>query len=253
MNLANDEETNGAKSDTLADSLARQVLERVRSDGLGEGDLFMTERGIEEHYSVSRNIAREAVSRLRGLGVLESRQGKGLIVGKPDPIGLLASTIGFFGNAHPEFVQLAQLRYVLETGVADLATRRASAEQIGQLRDLADEHARLAAAPERADDAEAALEFAFHSLILEMSGNPLISGLHGVLAKYFRSAAAVIDGWSDMTPHTVWQHRAIAEAFAQRDSEQVRVLTKQHLQSLLEWSLAAAAGDAAGPGAEATR
>ena len=214
-------------TDTLANSLAERIRRDILARGLKKDDLFMTEAGVVEHYQVSRNIAREAVSQLRALGVLKSRQAKGLLVASSNPVDLLSRSLPFFGNSAGQLRQLAQLRYVLETGAIDLAVLHAADEQVRELLDLAVEFEKVVGTS-REDE----IELAFHSLLLKMSGNPLISGMHQVVVDYFQWAARV-PGRIHGEPGTAWQHRAIAEAIRQRDVEQARALLRQHLQPML--------------------
>ena len=149
----------------------------MRSDiiaaDLTEGDLFMTESEVTRRYAVSRNIAREAVSQLRGLGILMSRQGKGLLVAHSDP---LARSLPFYGREPEDLKHLAQWRYVLEMGAVELAVNEATPEQTDRLEALARKYEELGSR-DYTEKEDNAVELAFHSLILEMTGNPLIAGI----------------------------------------------------------------------------
>ena len=77
---------------------------------------------------------------------------------------------------------------------------------------------------ERADE----IEIEFHGLILEMTGNPLIAGMYGAISDYFRKASRESSDWHICRPETVWEHNAIAGAFASRDTEMARAYLKNH-------------------------
>lgn len=221
-------------SRTLANTLAERIRRRIVDEELDEGEFFMTESAVAEEYSVSRNIAREAVSQLRALGVLKSRQSKGLLVGRSSPVDLLQSSLPFFARTAADLRQLGQWRYTLEVGAIDLAVAHASEQQIQRLAELADEYERIFQrdpSNPKSDD----VELEFHCLILEMTANPLIAGMYQVLAEYFRSYAVEARQSHqrlDATPDAAWQHRAIALAFKQRDAEQARALLRQHLHAM---------------------
>jgi DNA-binding FadR family transcriptional regulator len=218
---------------TRAHQLADQIREELLQQRLREGETFMTEADVAERFQVSRSIAREAVSRLRGLGILTSRQGKGLLVGRPNPVSLWERSIPFVGRSDEDLVALSQLRYVLEVGSADLCAANATEQQVERLEKLAEEFSRLRTKA-RGDEQENEIELAFHSLLLEMTGNQTIAGMHRVLSDYFQRASVVDAPSSEADSHAVWQHRAIAQAIRQRDAEQVRSLLRQHLRTLLE-------------------
>ena len=72
---------------SLTEQAVVSLQEMIALSGARPGDRFGNEADLERKLGVSRVVVREAVSRLRALGMLESRQGLGLIIGKPDPFG----------------------------------------------------------------------------------------------------------------------------------------------------------------------
>ncbi|MCA9023375.1 MAG: FadR family transcriptional regulator, partial [Planctomycetaceae bacterium] len=59
---------------TQSDELAERIRQRIQSERLADGAFFMTESDLAEEYQVSRTVAREAVSRLTAIGLLEGRK-----------------------------------------------------------------------------------------------------------------------------------------------------------------------------------
>ena len=135
-------------ADTLANTLADRIRQDAIEENLNEGDFFMTVDQVGDRYDVSRTIAREAVSQLRALGILKSRQRKGLLVGRPDPVALMERCMPFYGRAADgdAIKRLAELRYALETGAIELAINNAAQHQVEQLLQLADDLNVIAAA-----------------------------------------------------------------------------------------------------------
>ena len=87
--MAADAQSTGTQAEGLAATLRREIQESPLEDG----DFFMTESDLAETYGVSRTVAREAVGRLKSLGMLEGRKRKGLIIRRPDPLKLLTQTL----------------------------------------------------------------------------------------------------------------------------------------------------------------
>ena len=98
------------ESISLATSLAEKVRARILEENLQQGSLFMTEAALAEEYGVSRNIAREAVSRLRALGLLTSRQRKGLVIASPYPAKLLSESLPSVGQSESGLAELKKLQ-----------------------------------------------------------------------------------------------------------------------------------------------
>jgi DNA-binding FadR family transcriptional regulator len=217
----------------LADRLCIEIQQR----NLREGDVLTTENELTQRYGVSRSIAREAISRLQGLGIITSRQRKGVIVERANPVALLRSSIPFTGRSRSELQRVAQMRYALEVGAVDLALCHASDEQLLHLQNMEEEYARSV----REQEPSIAVTFvdaAFHGLILEMTGNPLITGMHCVLEEHFRiwteerERRLAVLGEEEREYYgerSIWEHHLITEAVCRRDAEQARAFLREHL------------------------
>ena len=219
--------------DTLANGLANTLAERIHRDtiekDLSEGDFFMTVEQISEHYEVSRTIAREAVSQLRALGILQSRQRKGLLIGRPDPVKLMSRWLPFYGqgNQGNELLFLGQLRYSLEIGAVDIAVAQGTEKQIKQILETAEQFDKVGSKHGHNHEADL-LDLAFHRLILEMTSNPLITGMHRILSDYFH--ASQFEGSPPEASKAIREHYLIADALKRRDNEAARNLLRCHLE-----------------------
>lgn len=222
------------KTDTLANQLADQMLEDIMVAELKEGDLFMTVQEVTEHYGVSRTIAREAIGKLSALGVLKGRQRLGLLVDRPDPINMMTRWLPFYARSPKaeDLKTLAQLRYVLELGSIDFAVANASEEQKQQLLELAERFEKVTGDFGQNEEADQ-IELEYHSLLLSMTDNPLIAGMHRVLSDYFRVAVESSPHWKEGLQSAAWEHRTIAEAIARQDVELARSVLRRHLENAL--------------------
>jgi len=102
------------------EQVVEQLEELIRSSDLEVGDAFATEAELQERFNVSRHVIRDAVGRLRALGILDSRQSLGLIVARADPAGLFEKAINSWGPGSADLKELGLLRYALEIGVVEL-------------------------------------------------------------------------------------------------------------------------------------
>ncbi|GAB4338380.1 MAG: hypothetical protein Kow0099_12370 [Candidatus Abyssubacteria bacterium] len=223
-----------SKTETLADQLANRILDDIVTAGLKEGELFMTVQEITERYDVSHTIAREALGKLSALGILKGRQRVGLLVDRPDPVDLMTRWLPFYARSPKaeDLKTLAQLRYVLELGSIDLAVANASQEQIQQLIHLADRYGKVTEEFGQNEESDQ-IELEYHSLLLSMTGNPLIAGMHRVLSDYFQVAVKSSPHWKEGLQSAVWEHRTIADAVAGHDVELARSVLRKHLENAL--------------------
>ena len=66
----------------LSDQVAQALAVEIRAGRLAAGDKLPTEAALVEQFSVSRTVIREAVSRLKSLGLFETTPGPA--IGKKD-------------------------------------------------------------------------------------------------------------------------------------------------------------------------
>ena len=217
---------------TGVDLLADQIRERINAEQFTDGDLFMTEAQLATEFGASRNVTREAVSRLAALGILEGRKRKGLIVRRPCPVSLLSQSVPMLARSEADVVELANLRYVVEIGAIELAVAKATDEQIDQLTELAQQFAqafRSGASYDRSHEADLAL----HGMVLEMTGSRLVAGMQGVLAEFFKTAYKNNEYPADEA--SVWQHHELVAAIRARDLERARSILRSHWHPLLSF------------------
>jgi DNA-binding FadR family transcriptional regulator len=217
---------------TLARDLADRVLRRIQQSDLGEGAFFMTESDLAQEYAVSRTVAREAVGRLKALGILEGRKRKGLVVRRPDPLRLLECSLPSMLASQEDIAELAMLRRVLELGAIDLAVQNATDEQIERLGELASEFEQ--AVRRRAVDSVRELDIAFHALILQMTGSKLVAGMQAILLQFFETAYGRTAYDQADAERMIWEHEETASAIRDRDANRARTMLQ--LQSR-GWSL----------------
>lgn len=205
----------------------------IASSGLKPGDVLAREAELGEKFGVSRSILREAINRLRALGLLESRQCVGLVISKPDPVALFEQAFESGLMDSLDMAELAELRYTLEIGAVELVVRRATPEQLARLDELANEFAACESGrrPQRSIDD---IELDFHGTYLEASHSSMLMRMHYVITSFFRRAAREMpdwDAWSD--ENTIWAHRAIVQALRERSVERARAILTGHLEGLL--------------------
>jgi GntR family transcriptional repressor for pyruvate dehydrogenase complex len=157
----------------LRDQAAEQIKKYIVSRKLVPGDRLPTETQLAETLGVSRLSVREATKSMEFLGIVESKTGVGLTVGRID-MGRVTEHLGFHsGLLDVDPQQLIDSRVILETGVLPhVARNMASNPAIEQeLRRLV-ERFRVA----RTLKTWIELDIQFHRTLLEASGlQPLVA------------------------------------------------------------------------------
>ena len=214
----------------LTDRLAALLMQRIQSGEIAPDERLPTEQKLSDQYGVSRTVVREAVSRLKSVGMLTSRQGAGVFVAPRTQARALAFDPSVLHSIEA-VLQVVEVRRGLEADVAALAAERITPEKAAAIdRALA---ALEACPPHGADGVEADLEF--HRSIARATDNTHLERLLGFLEQYQRDAMRVtrtneaMD--SEYTVQVREEHRAIAAAVMRGDAPAAREAAMRHMSN----------------------
>lgn len=213
------------KSHTLADDVAQKLVVYIRHNELSPGDLLPKEEEFAAKLNVSRNIIREGVSRLKAIGLVESRKCRGTVVARSNAfagISQLASAEVFSVDEWKEFVSL---RIALEIGMADFIHARATAEDIAELRKLA--------GPPTLEHSVAD-EVAFHSKLFAVGGNLAGNQFMEALVTSFKYQFT--DKRHDFGDLKM-THLDLCDALESGTKEEFTAVLKNHFKPHIDWFL----------------
>ena len=108
----------------IADHAADRIRRRIEERMLKPGDFVGTEDKLAAELKMSRTAIRDALGRLRGLGLVNSRPRTGIVVAQTDPAEVLGLVIPQYAVDHATLAELAQLRYCQEIGALELAIKQ---------------------------------------------------------------------------------------------------------------------------------
>lgn len=187
-----------------------------------------TERELAAELGTGRRTVRRALDTLEREGLIWRRQGKGTFAGQPpDPTEALAAEI----MAEVDPLVAMEARLCIEPALADLCARRATAEDVERLRQLAER----VAAPADADSAEL-WDGALHRLIARIGGNRIMLTAFTLIDEVRLGEDWQLKRHRARTPETMalydGQHRRIIDAIEARDGQAAAAAMKEHLTSL---------------------
>lgn len=215
----------------LADQVADALAAEIRSGRLVLGDRLPTEAVLAMQFAVSRTVVREAVSRLKSLGLVDSRQGSGVYVraASAEPLRFEGAHLA----SREAVIQLAELRRPLESEVAALAAERRTAQDMARIREA------VAALRQAVADGGSGAEqdLAFHLAIAEAAHNPFLMGtlqyLHGFLQGAIRVTRANEARRDDFAREVANEHTRIADAIEAGEPAAARDAAKTHMDNAI--------------------
>lgn len=210
----------------LTDRAYRSLRRMIESGGMPPRHK-LSHRTLSRDLKIGRSPIRDALLRLEAEGLIEHRPGSGIYLREISP---------------SELRHVYELRIVNEPHFAGEAARHASARQQAKLTRICEQMAAVAGQPDLArwfsDRSHvrrtAQLDIAFHTTVLEASGNPLAARIFSspqVLALSFAwDLFFMKPEWlAEVTARSLAGHQAVAEAIRCRKPEAARRAMREHL------------------------
>jgi GntR family transcriptional regulator, transcriptional repressor for pyruvate dehydrogenase complex len=222
------------RTSRLYEQIVQQIEESVLNGTLKPGDQLPAERELAQRLGVSRTAVREAVKALREKGLVEAYSGRGTFItdgtsqAARQSFDLMVKIGQQEGAPH-----LAELRLILEPGIAALAATRIEEEHLAAMREAV-------AVMERSQKDPAAYieaDLDFHLALAEAAGNPLILSLIDSIVGLLREQRMKIFNVGGPERGQI-HHKLILEAMERRDSAKARDAMRSHLEQVREDSKA---------------
>lgn len=215
--------------------LRREIEARLSGGDWPAQTRLPTERALAEAFGIGRARVRRILEEFERTGRIVRNVGRGTFVtggssgARPGAADLGTDLAGEMEEVSPE--DLMEARILIEPQVVALAVRRASMNEIIQLRDLV----------ERGDSVGSMAEFeaidqAFHEMLAQLARNAFLGGTLRRIQAMRRSPA-----WGGLRRRGLTedrrrvyqaQHRALVTAIEARDQEGACALMRQHLEEV---------------------
>lgn len=193
----------------LRDIVCDAIRDRITAGDHRPGERLIEDR-LADDLGVSRNPVREALRVLEVEGYVELIPRRGAVVASLSPAAV---------------DEIFEVRSALEALGARLAARRATPAQAGAMARLLDESDRALAGGDLRR--LPALNTRFHQLVLDIAGNGLLAEtmtpLRGRMQWIF---SRTVEG---RAPHSLAEHRALADAIAGGDEDRAAALAVAHV------------------------
>jgi len=231
------------RTSRLYEQIVQQIEASVLDGTLKPGDQLPAERELAQRLGVSRTAVREAVKALREKGLVEAYSGRGTFItdgtsnAARQSFDLMIKVGQQEGSPH-----LAELRLILEPGIAALAAMRAEEEHLAAMREA------VAVMDRSQKDPAAYIEadLDFHLALAEAVANPLILSLIDSIVGLLREQRIKIFNVEGGPQRGQFHHKRILEAMERRDAEMARTAMRAHLEQVRQDSKALGAGKSAG-------
>ena len=208
-----------------ASSIARSLAADIHSGRYKPAEMLPSERDLCEAFDVGRNVIRESITILHGMGLVDQAKGKRPRVVSPT-LSKVMEGVGnaaqFFFSGSEGLAHLEQARVFLETSLIRYATEHATNAQIARMVEAIDACDRALGEVEAFRDADVQ----FHRVLAEIPGNPIFVALHDTFVERLMKNRALLPDIQQLNSASNQEHRVIVAAILDKDADKaVEVLT----------------------------
>lgn len=200
---------------SLSQQTAQRLYNRIVIEReMAPGEKLPNELELSRSLGVSRTTLRDALRALTTQGVLEVRRGKGTFVSEG------VERVNDYGFSHLDQVKgqlrdLFELRSVVEPGVARLACRRATGQEMDEILERGAEVERCILAGEDRTGADRA----FHAAIVRATHNEFMMRLMPLISQAVEVAVVSGEHREKLAEDTLRDHALLMDFFRRRDAE----------------------------------
>ena len=219
----------------LASTIARDIEAEIVRRGWPVGESLGSERALQERFSVSRSVLREAVRLVEHHQVARMRRGPGggLLVCEPDAGPATRAVVIYLEHLGTTLGDLLNARLLLEPLAASLAAERIDEAGIDRLRAVVREQEQWRPGMPMPRDE-------FHIALAQQSKNPVLQLFIDVLIRLTTryalqsqtgSASEAVEALDHMHLH----HSELVDAVTAGDAARAKTLSERHVEAVTAW------------------
>ena len=218
---------------SLVDKVEISITEYIKTNKLGVGDTIPKEMEFAEALGVSRTVIREALTRLRTIGIIDSKKHKGMVLSQPDIIKNFEKVMGTNLVGDETLKDIFELRLILEMGMVDFVFARKTEADLVELTAIVD---RMEKNKPDAKVFSLKNEVAFHGKLYEMSGNKTLQRVQNILLPVFQYVHdhKLVDAKTYEYSKKFVTHRQLLDYLKENDVKKFRKGLAQHLEPHFE-------------------
>lgn len=158
------------QSFTLVDQVEDKLLSYLKESDIGVGDHIPNEIELAATIGVARSVLREALSRLKMLGVIETRPRRGMIMKEPSIFNGIKKIIDPRILNEDTIFEMLHFRITLEIGMCQDLFLNITDQDLEELKEIVDKSVSYAN-----NEYDPYSEYDFHAKLYRIAGNKIVS------------------------------------------------------------------------------
>jgi len=216
---------------TVVEAIAEGLIRYIAENRLQPGDRLPSERRLVEMVGASRLPLREAICVPKGLGLVESKHGKGVFIKRLDVAALFGMLSPLLKTqADIELAHLFEARVYLEGGIAEVAAVHRTDENLEALAETLDGmrrnvHNRRAYVRHDLD---------FHQELARSTGNPIFHVFLGSILDLLCELQYLYQDSVEIREAAVAEHQEVFDAVTAHDGRRACVAIQKHIRNAVQ-------------------
>ncbi len=209
----------------LVDLVMGRIQDWILKGQIKPGDKLPSEKEMMVHFKVSKSVIREAVSRLNGLHLIDTYQGKGSFVSDESQKLLLSMELDQEANNFS--THMWELREIFEPQIALLAAKRRTIADLKKLAALIED---MITAIQR-DEMGYTEDDLLHYTLAQSSHNPILEKVAIDIARMSEPYKRLSLARPFRSAETCEEWRAIVKAIENQDTQAAQKSMLTHIQN----------------------
>jgi DNA-binding FadR family transcriptional regulator len=210
---------------TMTDQVEERLRDYFKQKNLTVGDPIPKEMELVSALGVSRSVLREALSRLKMLGIIDVRKRRGTVLAEPDVFGGLGRVMEPHLMTDETMRHLFEIRLMLEVGLGDFLVPRVKPEDFDRLNDIIEQEKKAVSRPDRIQ-----ADVQFHSYLYEITGNQSLIRLKQILLPLFNYIVDLKENSDRYLKPTSVTHADLVEILRTGDANTFREAMRRHFE-----------------------
>lgn len=161
---------------TLVDQVEESLIEYFKEQGFRPGSSIPPEAELASALGVARTVLREALSRFKMTGMIESRTKRGMTLAEPSILGGMKRSVNPLLMTEKTVFEVLEFRIALEIGISSYIFANLTDEDIAELERIVEMGEIIGV-----NRYTPMSEVHFHAKLYEITGNDIISEFQKVI------------------------------------------------------------------------
>ncbi len=210
------------------ESVAKQIMELIKSGELQQGDKLPSERSLAEKFKVSRSSVREAIKVLTHKNLVESKRGDGTYICDRIDADIIEAFTEVFADQKKRLSDIFQFRKIIEPEIAALAAVSIDDETLNRMKVIVcNQEIKI-----RSGKDTSKLDEQFHREIAIASGNSIFTDMMEALSKIMEESRSQPLQNTKRVEKSMTAHFDLLKAFERHDSESAKKIMRQHIEDV---------------------